>query len=273
MFFKVVGTHAVYLSGNYLMPADIGSDDEESDEDEDGDGMYDMSPDEDELDDADEESDELDDLENPRVMEIDDEEEEEENPNKKTLPSKDSKEQQKGANKRPAEEGLDDLIKADEGKLSKKQLKKLKKNTGDAAKTAEAAKADATKNKTPETDKAKPDKKVQFAKNLEQGPTPSPPKEAKGKQSNIRQVDGVTIDERKAGTGQTSKKGDTVEMRYIGKFSDGKAFDCELPIPDVCIVNANSSSQQKREAFRFSPRRWRGYQGLGYWRHGYGCRR
>ncbi|KMU72743.1 hypothetical protein CISG_03177 [Coccidioides immitis RMSCC 3703] len=65
IFFKVTGTHTVYLTGNYVLPLDE-RDDEESEEEDD---EYDLSPDEDELallEGDEEESDDLDDLENPR---------------------------------------------------------------------------------------------------------------------------------------------------------------------------------------------------------------
>lgn len=130
-------------------------------------------------------------------------------------------ETKKGKNKRAAEdaaEGLDELI-AKEGKedakLSKKQAKKLKNNEGKAV--------------AAEKDTPKSEKKVQFAKNLELGPTGSPAE--KGKKApaagRIKVVQGVTIDDRKAGAGRTAKSGDKVGMRYIGKLENGKVFDCK----------------------------------------------
>lgn len=128
-------------------------------------------------------------------------------------------EAKKGKNKRAAEdaaEGLDELIakegKDAESKLSKKQAKKLKT----------------------EKDTPKSEKKVQFAKNLELGPTGSPaekkPAQEKGKKptSSVKIVQGVTIDDRKPGTGRTAKNGDKVGMRYIGKLENGKVFDCKF---------------------------------------------
>lgn len=68
-YFKVSGTHTIYLTGNYLVAADDGHNrrheiygDEDDEED------YDFSPDEGEL--AGSESDELDDLEDPRITEL-----------------------------------------------------------------------------------------------------------------------------------------------------------------------------------------------------------
>ncbi|KAM0512241.1 hypothetical protein ACHAPE_009057 [Trichoderma viride] len=203
VFFVVSGTHTVYLTGNYIM------DDMEGGEDEDEDD-YDLSPDELEYglgeEESEEESDDLDDVEDPRVTEVDSEEEV-----PKLVPT-DSK---KGKNKRSAEEaeGLDELIaKASESKLSKKQQKKLKNNKGEAV-AAE------------EKDEAKKDaKKVQFAKNLEQGPTGST--KPAGKSSiGVKNVQGVTLDDRTIGKGRTVKNGDTVGVRYIGKLQNGQQFD------------------------------------------------
>ncbi len=135
----------------------------------------------------------------------------------------------KKGKKRPADdeaEALDDLIAKDDTKLSKKQQKKLKNNKGEAV----AAEAKATK---------KDEKKVQFAKNLEQGPT-GPAKDKK--EGGVKVVNGVTLDDRKVGSGRTVKSGDKVGMRYIGKLENGKVFDCECSArPNE--VNLRSSSR------------------------------
>lgn len=205
VFFTVTGTHTVYLTGNYVIPH---SHDDEDDEDED-DEDYDLPPGlEDMMDeDSDDMSDELDDVDGvPRVEEIDTDEEEA----PKLVESKKGK-------KRAAEEeaeGLDEMISKEEKKLSKKQQKKLKNNEGKAV-AAEEAKA--------KESPAKGDKKVQFAKNLEQGPT-GPAKDAE-KKGSVKVVQGVTVDDRKIGTGRTAKSGDKVGMRYIGKLQNGKVFD------------------------------------------------
>jgi FK506-binding nuclear protein len=202
VFFVVTGSHTVYLTGNYIM------DDDEDDEDSEDEDEYDLSPDELEYglegDDSDA-SDDLDGLEDPRVQEIDTDEEEA----PKLVAAN------KGKNKRAAEEaeGLDELISKDDAKLSKKQQKKLKNNKGEAVAAEE--KKDA--------------KKVQFAKNLEQGPTGSAEKAKQSKDSKpatgVKVVQGVTIDDRTIGNGRTVKNGDTVGVRYIGKLQNGKQFD------------------------------------------------
>lgn len=170
----------------------------------------------------------------------------------------------KGKNKRTAEDSegepatLDDVMSkalkpteptksepaTAEPKLSKRQLKKLKNNAGKAvespAENPNTKKVDANGKESPN---GKTDKKVQFAKNLEQGPTGAgngtkaedsvdlkkddskkngdKPKASLG----LKTVQGVEIDDKKLGTGPAAKKGDKVSMRYIGKLQDGKVFD------------------------------------------------
>jgi len=227
VYLSVTGTHDIYVTGNYVaFPED---DDESEDDDYENDGLdalgYDMGSDEDELDmELDEsEDDELDNIDNPRVTEVDSEEE---------APKLVTGKKDKANKKRPAESEddvtLDDMMaktNGEEPKLSKKAAKKLKKNDGQATAAAqEPAK------------KAEDKKKVQFAKNLELGPTgspkpkvedvkPEPKKEAAPK--GPRNVSGVTVDDKKEGKGKAAKKGDRVEMRYIGKLKSGKVFDCK----------------------------------------------
>ena len=175
--------------------------DEDSEDDEDD---YDFDPEELDYaigeDASDDESDELDDVDDPRVTEVDSEEDE----------APQLVETKKGKNKRAAAdetEGLDDLIaKAAD---SKKQQKKLKNNKGEAVAAEEAKK----------------DKKVQFAKNLEQGPTGSGKQAGKEATKSVKVVQGVTVDDRTLGKGRTVKSGDTVGVRYIGKLANGQQFD------------------------------------------------
>ncbi|KAK8154734.1 hypothetical protein IWX90DRAFT_392362 [Phyllosticta citrichinensis] len=210
VYFQVTGAYDISLTGNYLVP-DHNHDDEDDDEEDE----YDLSPDEDELEEEySEEDDELDGLENPRIKELGSDDEDEEPP--KLIEAKNDKGKKRSA------ESLDEMIKnAGEEKLSKKQQKKLKNNEGKAVGKEEAKDSPADK------------KKVQFAKNLEQGPTgsPLPKKEAEksGKDQKtglgVKQVQGITIDDKKLGTGPAAKKGDRVGMRYIGKLTNGKVFD------------------------------------------------
>ncbi|KAI0486054.1 hypothetical protein F4859DRAFT_502451 [Xylaria cf. heliscus] len=213
VFFVVKGTHAIHLTGNYIVDTDDISNSEDEDDDD-----YDLPEGIGGMDDyeSDSEDDELDDIQDPRVTEVDSDEEEEA---PKLVESK------KGKNKRPAEEeaeSLDDMIakagSAAQSKLSKKQQKKLKNNKGEPI-LKEEVKPEAKE--TP----AKGDKKVQFAKNLEQGPTGSAAAAEKGATLGVKVVGGVTIDDRKIGSGRVVKKGNRVEVRYIGKLTDGKIFD------------------------------------------------
>lgn len=225
VFFKVTGTHAIYLTGNYVMPVDDSAHSHmHGDEDE-----LDYDEDEDELDylDEDEESDDLDDIDDPRVTEVDSEEDA-----PKLIAAK-----SKGNKKRAAEEEtLDEIMAKAESTsgLSKKQQKKLKNNAGEAA-------------AAPAKDEKKSDKKVQFAEKLEQGPTGSTVADKKAKKDKkqdekkaetkpttggIRTVQGVKIDDRSIGKGPAAKKGSTVGMRYIGKLEDGKVFDCKSRGPN-----------------------------------------
>ncbi|EOO02422.1 putative fkbp-type peptidyl-prolyl protein [Phaeoacremonium minimum UCRPA7] len=214
-FFIVSGTHTIHLTGNYVIDEDAASDSEEDSDDED----YDLPPElEDLVGDESESEDELDDIDEiSRVKEIDTDEEEA----PKLVEAK------KGKNKRKASEdadGLDELIakesKTEEPKLSKKQAKKLKNNEGKPVEVEKEAAKD-----TP----TKADKKVQFAKNLEQGPTGSAAEKAKQGDKKaglgVKVVQGVTVDDRKLGSGRTVKSGDRVGMRYIGKLENGKVFD------------------------------------------------
>lgn len=198
------------MTGNYLVDTEVDSSDDDDEDDEDyGMGLEDY--------DTDSEVDELDDLRDPRITEVDTDEEE---------APKLVAQAKKGKNKRPAEdESLDDLMaKAEEAKLSKKQQKKLKNNKGEPVKTEPAKDA-----------AAKGDKKVQFAKNLEQGPTGSGATEKGAATLGVKVVSGVTVDDRKVGSGRAAKKGNKVEVRYIGKLENGKVFDCKSRYHMTCL--------------------------------------
>ena len=233
VFFKVSGTHTIYLTGNYVIPADDGHNHRHEiyDDDDDEEG-YDLTPDDEEYDYDDEENDELDALKDPRVTEVESEEE---------APKliKAEKQSKKGKNKRVADDtdgepaGLDEIMAKSlkpeepatpvEAKLSKKQAKKLKNNAGEPVPKTDPASTESPGNK-----------KVQFAKELEQGPASSTkdikpesktnsekPKASLG----VKTVQGVKLDDKKLGKGPAAKKGDKVGMRYIGKLADGKVFD------------------------------------------------
>ena len=252
------GTHAIFLTGNYVIPMEDGHNHQHEIYDgEDGEEDYDLSPDEDELDES-EEGDDLDALDDPRVTEVATDHEEP----PKLIKSK--KQAKKGKNKRAADDsdeepaGLDEIMAKSlkpeqpatngEPKLSKKQLKKLKNNAGEAvAATTETKNAKKVEPSSSESPSTKGDKKVQFAKDLEQGPSgaakaqkPDAKIDTKlGAQTNgekpkaslgVKTVQGVKIDDKKLGTGPAAKKGDKIGMRYIGKLQDGKVFDGTIPL-------------------------------------------
>ena len=224
------------------------------DPDSDGEEDYDLEPDEDELDESEDESieDGLDDLANPRVMEVVGDEEDVPTLTKASNKKLHNKSATAKKNKRPAPdsadeeeadggaEGLDAMIANEaaisqptingEQTLSKKQLKKLKKNDG-AAGAAPVAEQVIEKKESEAPSSNKSDKKVSFAKELEQGPTPAKDKagdkdKAKQPTLGVKTVQGVTVDDKKLGTGQAAKSGDRVSMRYIGKLKDNnKVFD------------------------------------------------
>lgn len=220
VYLQVDGTHDVYVTGNYVA---FPEDDDEDDEDDYDEEYDELSGDEDELDidemDEDEE-DELDGLENPRITEVDSEEE---------APQLVEPKKGKNKNKRAAEaESLDDLITKAATNGDAKASKKVKKNDGQAVAAAQEPAKKAEKVEAPSSDK----KKVQFSKNLEMGPTGSPrvdekKEAAKPAAKGPRNVSGVTVDDKKEGKGKAAKKGDRVEMRYIGKLKNGKVFDCK----------------------------------------------
>lgn len=118
--------------------------------------------------------------------------------------------------------------------MSKKQAKKLKNNEGKPVEVEKEAAKD-----TP----TKADKKVQFAKNLEQGPTGSAAEKAKQGDKKaglgVKVVQGVTVDDRKLGSGRTVKSGDRVGMRYIGKLENGKVFDCKCSLQKISNLSSS----------------------------------
>ena len=262
-FFEVSGTHAVYLTGNHLMHGGPDSDDEEASDDAEFDYADQLPLDdlEDELDE--DESDELDDVDDPRITELGDEGSEDELVPTllagKKRPAASSSDLESEALGEPVDRANDVFAPSltpeaaavpkdevamaptnGEQKLSKKQRKKLKNQQGKAVAppATPASSAAASSAKTDGPAEGSGGKKVQFADTLEQGPTPKKAEEAKpaaaqassnGAKPNVKTVNGVTIDDRKIGTGAKAKKGSKLGLRYIGKLTDGKVFDGTSP--------------------------------------------
>lgn len=132
------------------------------------------------------------------------------------------------------ENKIEELVEEDEKKNGKKR----------------ALEDEEPKPKETKKSKQKAKKEVQFAENLEQGPTGSeakkeakketPKKEAAKKKDTKKDtkapeapvkfptktlLGGVVTEDRKAGKGQTAKSGNKVGIRYIGKLKNGKVFD------------------------------------------------
>ncbi|KAI9889457.1 MAG: peptidylprolyl isomerase fpr4 [Vezdaea aestivalis] len=198
VFFQVIGSHPIFLSGNYIATsyaADSSDDNDEGEDDEDYldfDAMDEMS--------MSDESDELDDLEDPRIKEVSSDEEDPESP-QLTLTNGLAGKSQKGKNKRPAEDeeiSLDDLIaksikptagasektngqskkagKKEKASQDKKAVADKKDDEDSAANQSQRKKMknNAGKGVSPTTgENSKSDKKVQFAAKLEQGPSNS----------------------------------------------------------------------------------------------------
>ncbi|KAK0461201.1 uncharacterized protein EV420DRAFT_1762506 [Desarmillaria tabescens] len=97
----------------------------------------------------------------------------------------------------------------DSSKLSKAEKKKAKKQKGEDGKPV-VVEADAPADKSD-----KPSKKDKKEKSETTGKTLAE-KELPG---------GLKIKDSKVGTGPQAKKGNTVQMRYIGKLTNGKVFD------------------------------------------------
>lgn len=101
-------------------------------------------------------------------------------------------------------------------KLTKAQKKKLKAESGAAVPSASDVKVDAAKTNG-DAVKEKKDKKETAKK-----------PETKTLEGGI-QITDVTV-----GKGPQAKKGNTVNMRYIGKFTNGKVFDSNTKGAPVC---------------------------------------
>ena len=115
----------------------------------------------------------------------------------------------------------------DEEKLSKSQKKKLAKKLKATDGKAVAAPVSEKTVEEPSTEekKVKKDKKDK-AEKKEKSEQKDGEKKEKGDKKVERTLDGgVKVSDAKVGTGKMAKKGDKVEMRYIGKLLDGKVFD------------------------------------------------
>lgn len=100
-------------------------------------------------------------------------------------------------------------------KLSKNQLKKL------AAKEKAAASSAGEKTATVAPAAAAP----AAAKKETAAPTPAPAAAKKAASKKQTLPSGLVLEDNKTGTGAAAKSGQRVQMRYIGRLSNGKIFD------------------------------------------------
>ena len=188
--FVVTGSYTVSLSGNYVKhPFDtpiegLGSDEDEEDYD-DEDNLDDLINDDDEeIEDLDDEqlSDELDDLEDASDI----------------------------------EGRIEELVAKDE----KKNTKQTKQKNNKRKEQEPAEEEEESEEEEKPAKKAKKSKKVEFKKDLEEGPT-----KAKQQPKAKTLAGGIVVEDRVTGKGQLAKKGSRIGMRYIGKLKNGKVFD------------------------------------------------
>ncbi|KAF5095760.1 hypothetical protein D0Z03_001760 [Geotrichum reessii] len=107
----------------------------------------------------------------------------------------------------------------------KKEVKKEVKKQNKKRAAEEEAPAPVETKKQTKKQKSE-DKKVAFSKELEQGPTGSTSAPAAKKGPVAKKLaGGVTIEDRKVGSGPTAQPGDKVSVRYIGKLLNGNIFD------------------------------------------------
>lgn len=152
--------------------------------------------------------------------------------------------------KRPREDVMD--VDEHEEKLSKSQKKKL-------AKKLKAADGKAVPAPTPE--KAEDEKKVEKkekkkdkAEKKEKSEQKDGEKKEKVDKKAERTLEGdVKVRDASIGSGKMAKKGDKLQIRYIGKFLDGKIFDKNVKGKPVCYncrvhgftINSISSSPSR----------------------------
>lgn len=133
-------------------------------------------------------------------------------------------EEPKKSQKRPRESDA-----ADAPTKSDKKSKKLKAEDGKAIAAETDKKKEGGEKEAKEEggkkEKKKDKKEKKKAANTE-GEKSTPSKQTT--------AGGVIIEDAKTGTGPMAKKGNTVQMRYIGKLTDGKEFDKNVKGKPVC---------------------------------------
>lgn len=121
---------------------------------------------------------------------------------------------------------IQELVEKEQSKSKKNN--KRKQPEPEEEEEEEEQEAPASVEETKKAKKAKKEKKVEFKKDLEEGPTPAKKEEKKEKKEKPKTKvleGGIIIEDRVVGTGKACKKGSKVGMRYIGKLKNGKVFD------------------------------------------------
>ncbi|CCD27175.1 peptidylprolyl isomerase FPR4 NDAI_0J02830 [Naumovozyma dairenensis CBS 421] len=222
--FVVTGSYKMSLSGNYVkhpFDAPIDSEDEvEDEEDYELEGQSDSEEESDELVSTPEEDEEIyHDAEDRLNAEIEDDLEEEEDIDAKLEALE---------NASDIDAHLEDLISKDEKNSKKRKQDKQAEQSQNKNKKAKKDKV--------EEPVSKKVKKVEFKKDLEEGPTKkkqepkqkkqeSKPKKEEPQPKKRTLQGGIIIEDRKVGEGSEARSGARVGMRYIGKLKNGKVFD------------------------------------------------
>lgn len=120
---------------------------------------------------------------------------------------------------------IEEINESSEEEVEEEKPKTKKETKASKKRAAEAVEPKAAPEKSKKQKKTE-EKKVAFSKELEQGPTPSEPKSTKSAEPKAKKLaGGITIEDKKVGSGPVCKKGDKVSVRYIGKLQNGKTFD------------------------------------------------
>ncbi|KAH3900033.1 related to FK506-binding protein 3 [Saccharomycodes ludwigii] len=216
ILFVVEGSYPIHLSGNFVKhPFDDHMD-----------GYYSDDGEEDDDDEEDEDEDELDDDYEDALDELEDASDVEGRIEEMIEDEKEQKGKKENDDEDDEDEDEDDVEEEVEEEIEVEEEKPKKKSESNKKRKAEE-----------EESNNKKQKKVQFKKDLEEGPTN---KKAIGtktekKQKKVEEAQkvktqvlegGIIIEDRVTGTGKKAKRGDKIGMRYVGKLKkNGKVFD------------------------------------------------
>lgn len=135
-------------------------------------------------------------------------------------------EEPKKPQKRPRESDATDAPTKSDKKSKKLKAEDGKAIAAETEKKKEAGEKEGVKEEGGKKEKKKDKKEKKKVDNAE-GEKSTPAKKT-------TTPGGVIIEDAKIGTGPMAKKGNTVQMRYIGKLTDGKEFDKNIKGKPVC---------------------------------------